>query len=192
MPVLSQPILETPDENGIMASQEENRFKVRREKWLEDHPKFKEIQSYGYYNGKTSLARAVMTVYLDLCESKHWFGVCLHPCESIKIAYITGKRTKKSPMEAVVPLTIDTALTTEEIQNILQEVTHCEMESKDEGCERSCETYKVIIGFCEADSTVVYYDFFQGLVPPDPPDEEIEEEVKPKRKRTRQTKAKSS
>ena len=94
-------------------------------------------------------------------------------------------------MEAVVPLTIDTALTTEEIQNILQEVTQCEMESKDEGCERSCETYKVIIGFCEADSTVVYYDFFQGLVPPDPPDEEIEE-VKPKRKRTRQTKAKSS
>ena len=91
-------------------------------------------------------------------------------------------------MEVVVPLTVDTALTTEEIQNILQEVTHCELESKDEGCE----TFKVTIGFCEADSTVVYYDFFQGLVPPDPPDEEIEEEVKPKWKRTRHMKAKSS
>ncbi|XP_067043355.1 tRNA-splicing endonuclease subunit Sen15-like [Acropora muricata] len=175
-----------------MASQEENQFKVRRENWLEDHPKFKEIQSYGYYDGRGSLARAVMAVYLDLCESKHWFGVRLHPCESIKIAYITGRRTKKSTMEVVVPLTVDTALTTEEIQNILQEVTQCELESKDEGCERSCETFKVTIGFCEADSTVVYYDFFQGLVPPDPPDEEIEEEVKPKWKRTRHMKAKSS
>ncbi|XP_068689736.1 tRNA-splicing endonuclease subunit Sen15-like [Montipora foliosa] len=158
----------------VMASQEIHQHKVRRENWLEDHPKFKEIQSYGYYDDKSSMARAAITVYLDLCESKHWFGVCIRPCESMKIVYITGKRTKKSQMEAVVPLTIDTAMTTEEIQNVLQEVTRCEEESKDVKCEK-IETSKVVIGFCEADSTVVYYDFYQGLVPPDPPDEETKE-----------------
>ena len=174
-----------------MASKGELQHKVTREKWLEDHPKFKEIQSYGYYDEKTSLARAAITVYLDLCENKHWFGVCIRPCESLKLVYVTGKRTKKSQIDVVVPLTIDTALTAEEIQNILQEVNLCEEEGKDEEIERSSESPKVIIAFCEADSTVVYYDFFQGLVPPDPPDEE-EEEVKPKRKRTKQKKDKSS
>ena len=157
--------------------------KVTRENWLENHPKFKEIQSYGYYNGKPSMERAVMTVYLDLCESKHWFSVSIHPCESLKLVYITGKRLKKSQFDIIVPLTIDTALTTEEIQNIIQEVNLCEEKEveEDTGIE---QRPKVTMAFCEADSTIVYYDFFQGLVPPDPPNEE--EEVKPKHKRTRQ------
>lgn len=175
----------------IMASKGEAQLKITRESWLENHPKFKEIKSYGYYSGKPSLARAVMTVYLDLCESKHWFSVSTHPCESLKLVYITGKRTKKSPYDIVVPLTIDTALTTEEIQNIIQEVTgnQCEEkvmeDSEIEGGSRACP--RVTVAFCEADSTVAYYDFFQGLVPPDPPNEEgeEEEEVKPKRKRKR-------
>ena len=174
-----------------MASRDELQHKVTRENWLEDHPKFKEIHSYGYYDEKSSLARAAITVYLDLCENKHWFGVCIRPCESLKLVYVTGKRTKKSQIDVVVPLTIDKALTTEEIQNILQEVNLCEEEREDGEIERSCEGPKVTIAFCESDSTVVYYDFFQGLVPPDPPDEE-EEEVEPKRKRTRQKKNKSS
>lgn len=168
-----------------MASKGEVGHKVTRENWLENHPKFKEIQSYGYYNGKLSMARAAMTVYLDLCESKHWFSVSLHPCESLKLVYITGKRIKKSQFDIVVPVTTDAALTTEEIQNIIQEVNICEeKEENDTGNERRP---KVTMAFCEADSTVVYYDFFRGLVPPDPPNEE-EEEVKPKRKRTRRKK----
>ena len=178
---------------AIMASKEEQQHKVKRENWLEDHPKFKEIQSYGYYDEKSSLARAAVTVYLDLCENKHWFGVCLRPCESLKLVYFTGKRTKKSQFDVLVPLTIDTALTAEEIQNILREVTLCEeQEGEDAEMERSCGHPRVTIAFCEADSTVVYYDFFQGLVPPDPPGEEEEEEVKPKRKRTRQKKDRTS
>lgn len=172
-----------------MASKGEVPHKVTRESWLENHPKFKEIQSYGYYSEKPSLARAVMTVYLDLCESKHWFSVTIHPCESLKLVYITGKRTKKSQFDIVVPLTIDTASTTEEIQNIIQEVNLCEEEEVEEDAETergNCASSKVTMAFCEADSTVVYYDFFQGLVPPDPPEEE--EEVKPKRKRARSKK----
>ena len=169
-----------------MASKGEVRHKVTRENWFENHPKFKEIQSYGYYNGKLSTARAVMTVYLDLCESKHWFSVSLHPCESLKLVYITGKRIKKSQIDIVVPVTIDTALTTEEIQNIVQEVSVCEEREVEKDTENEPRP-KVTMAFCEADSTVVYYDFFQGLVPPDPPNEE-EEEVKPKRKRKRQKK----
>jgi len=167
-----------------MASKSEVRHKVTRENWFENHPKFNEIQSYGYYNGKPSMARAAMTVYLDLCESKHWFSVSIHPCESLKLVYITGKRIKKSPFDIVVPVTIDTALTTDEIQNIIQEVNLCEEKEveEDTGGDRDP---KVTMAFCEADSTVVYYDFFQGLVPPDPPNEEGEE-VKAKRKRTRQ------
>ena len=172
---------------AVMASTDELHHKVTRENWLEDHPKFKEIQLFGYYDEKPSLARAVITVYLDLCENKHWFGVCIHPCESLKLVYITGKRTKKSQFDVVVPLTIDTALTAEKIQNILQEVNLCEQEGEDTEMEPSCACPRVTVAFCEADSTVVYYDFFQGLVPPDPPGEE-EEEVKPKRKRMRQKK----
>lgn len=178
-----------------MASTSDLQLKVTRENWLEDHPKFKEIQSYGYFDEKSSLARAAMTVYLDLCENKHWFGVCIRPCESLKLVYITGKRTKKTNMDVVVPLTIDTALTLEEIQNIIQEVNlYEEEEVKDRQFEQSCENRRVTIGFCEADSTVVYYDFYQGLVPPDPPNEEEEkqEETKPKRKRTTHKKKKSS
>lgn len=128
------------------------------------------------------MARAAMTVYLDLCESKHWFSVSIHPCESLKLVYITGKRIKKSQFDIVVPITIDTALTTEEIQNIIQEVNVFEGKALEE--DTGIQQGPVTIAFCEADSTVVYYEFFQGLVPPDPPNEE--EEVKPKRKRTRQ------
>jgi len=132
------------------------------------------------------MARAAMTVYLDLCESKHWFNVSIHPCESLKLVYITGKRIKKSPFDIVVPVTIDRALTTEEIQNIIQEVNLCEEKEVEDGmCTGNERAPKVTMAFCEADSTVVYYDFFHGLVPPDPPNEQ-EEEVKPKRKRTRQ------
>ena len=177
---------------AIMASNDDTQLKVSRENWLEDHPKFKEIRSYGYYNENNSLARAAVTVYLDLCESKHWFGVCIRPCESLKLVYITGKRTKKSQFDVVVPLTIDTALTTEEIQNILQEVNLCEQEGEGRETECSPANPRVTIAFCEADSTVVYYDFYQGLEPPDPPDEEEEEVVKPKRKRTRQKKDKAN
>ena len=175
--------LERLAEIAIMASKAEAQGKVTRQSWLENHPKFKEIQSYGYYNEKTSMARAAMTVYLDLCESKHWFSVSIHPCQSLKLVYITGKRIKKSQFEIVVPITIDTALTTEEIQNIIQEVNVCEGKAveEDTGMEQGP---KLTMAFCEADSTVVYYEFFQGLIPPDPPNEE--EEVKPTRKRTRQ------
>ena len=179
-------VLERLAEIVIMTSKGEVGHKVSRENWFENHPKFKEIQSYGYYNGKLSTARAVMTVYLDLCESKHWFSVSLHPCESLKLVYITGKRIKKSQIDIVVPVTIDTALTTEEIQNIIQEVSLCEEKEVEKDTENEPRS-KVTMAFCEADSTVVYYDFFQGLVPPDPPNEE-EEEVKPKRKRKRQKK----
>ena len=165
--------------------------KVTRKNWLEAHPKFKEIQSYGFYDEKMPLARAAIGVYLDLCESKHWFKVCIHPCESLKLVYITGKRTKKSHFDVVVPLTIDTTLTTEEIHDIIQEVNLCEEETE-EGADacRSRVSSKVTMAFYEADSTIVYYDFSQGLVPPDPPTEE--EEVKPKRKRTRPKKGKKT
>lgn len=177
-----------------MASKDEVRRKVTRQNWLEQHPKFKEIQSYGYYNGNSSLERAAMTVYLDLCESKHWFSVVIRPCESLKMVYITGKRTKKSQFDIVVPLTIDTALTAEEIQNIIQEVNQREQQQQEAdreeaGIERGCTNSRVTIAFCEADSTVVYYDFFQGLVPPNPATEE--EEAKPKRKRTKPKKDKT-
>ena len=192
MPTTSRFGLERLAKIAVMASNTEVEHKVTRESWLEQHPKFKEIQSYGYYNEKLSLTRAAIAVYLDLCESKHWFSVCIHRCESLKLVYITGKRTKKSQFDVVVPLTIDTALTTEEIQNIIQEVNLCEDEEMEEETDinRSRASSKVTMAFYEADSTIVYYDFFQGLVPPDPPTEE--EEVKPKRKRTRPKKYKPS
>ena len=174
-----------------MACADQQSLKVTRENWLEDHPKVKEIQSYGYFNERSSLARAVITVYLDLCENKHWFGVCIRPCESLKLVYITGKRTKKSQVDVVVPLTIDRALTVEEIQDILQEVNRCEQEGEDAEMESSCASPRVTVAFCEADSTVVYYDFFQGLVPPDPPDEEEEKQVESKCKTPRQKKEKT-
>lgn len=176
-----------------MACADQQSFKVTRENWLEDHPKFKEVQSFGYFNEKSSLARAVITVYLDLCENKHWFGVCIRPCESLKLVYITGKRTKKSQVDVVVPLTIDTVLTVEEIQDIVKEVNRCEQEGEDAEMESSCASSRVTVAFCEADSTVVYYDFFQGLVPPDPPDEEEEkeEQVKSVCKKVRQKKEKT-
>ena len=81
----------------------------------------------------------------------------------------------------------------EEIQDILQEVNRCEQEGEDAEMESSCTSSRVTVAFCEADSTVVYYDFFQGLVPPDPPDEEEEEEeqVKSVRKKVRQKKEKT-
>ena len=105
-----------------MACADRQSLKVTRENWLEDQPKFKEIQSYGYFNERSSLTRAVITVYLDLCENKHWFGVCIRPCESLKLVYITGKRTKKSQVDVVVPFTIDTALTVEEFRTFCRKL----------------------------------------------------------------------
>lgn len=62
-------------------------------------------------------------------------------------------------MEVVVFFIIDIVMIIEEIQNVFQEVIWCEEESKDVKCEK-IEILKVVIGFCEVDLMVVYYDFY--------------------------------
>lgn len=151
----------------------ESQIGVTRKKWFEDHPKFKEIQSYGYHKENPTLSRVAMLAYLDLCEAKHWFSVKVHPCESLKLVYITGKRTKKTEMQTIVPLDIKTSLTMEEIQTLIREVNACENGSREVGGTEIPETEEsesVTLAICESDSTIAYYDLFNGLVPPKPPE----------------------
>ena len=164
----------------------EHGVQVCRKKWFEDHPQFKEIQAYGYFKDKPSFSRVAMLVYLDLCESKHWFDVRVHPCESLKLVYLTGKPTKKAEAEQIVPMDMATSLTMEEIHDLVSEISACEGErvgTAMDSRERSSCQASATLGFCESDSSIVYYKVFDGLVPPDPP--KLDEESGEKKTKTR-------
>lgn len=154
---------------------------VSRQNWFEDHPKFKEICSYGYNKDDPAILRSAMLVYLDLCETKGWFKVNLHPCESLKLVYITGKPRKKAPFEVVVPITVQTTMTMVNFQDIIHELNSLEEERLENSSAPS-----VTLAVCEADSTIVYYKLSSGLVPPEEPTEEellIKAQKKQKQKR---------
>lgn len=156
--------------------------KVSRENWFEDHPKFKEICSYGFNkDDDPGLLRSAMMVYLDLCETKGWFKVELHPCESLKQVYITGKPRKKAPLEVIVPITVQTALTMADFQNVVFETNSLEEERLVANSVPS-----VTLAISEADSTIVYYTISSGLVPPEEPtEEELQMKAQKKQKRKR-------
>lgn len=107
------------------------------------------------------LVRVVIGVYLDLCESKYWFKVCIYFCKFLKLVYIIGKWIKKFQFDVVVLFMIDIILIIEEIYDIIQEVNLCE-EEIEEGVDVccSCVSFKVIMVFYEVDFIIVYYDFF--------------------------------
>ena len=158
----------------------------RRQNWFEDHPKFKQICSYGFNTDNPAILRSAMLVYLDLCEAKGWFKVNLHPCESLKLVYITGKPRKKAPMEIILPITIQTALTMAEIQDMIHEL-NCLEEERLEGIKvEENPAASVTMAISEADSTVVYYKLSSGLVAPEEPtEEEILKKAEKKQRRNK-------
>ncbi|KAK3754016.1 hypothetical protein QZH41_020288, partial [Actinostola sp. cb2023] len=89
-----------------------------RTNWFNEHPKFKEILSHGFDNYNPFSSRTAMLVYLELCESKHWFEVGIHPCNELKRVYITGRPRRKANKEVVVPLSVDTVLSVEDLRTL--------------------------------------------------------------------------
>lgn len=100
-----------------------------------------------------------MLVYLELSERKHWFDVEIRPCESLKRVFITGKPRKKAKKEVILPVSVDTAFSIEELRKIVQDISSC--------ChDIVADNPGITLGICEADSTIVYYKVFDGLIQP--------------------------
>ena len=137
--------------------------KTTRENWLEQHPKYLEIKSYGY---DVCLREAIL-IYLDLIEAKHWFDVELCRCDAIKNVYIVGRPLKKCQIELVVPVASSNLFTHGELHEIITEVFqayNCSALGEKFGRSEVKSVYFAIMG---SNSTVVYYKMSDGLVPPE-------------------------
>ncbi|XP_020902384.1 tRNA-splicing endonuclease subunit SEN15-like [Exaiptasia diaphana] len=133
-----------------------------RSNWFNEHPKFQQILSNGFDKYNPSSSRTAMLVYLELCERKHWFEVEIHPCDSLKRVFITGKPRKKAKKEAVVPVCVETEFSVDDLRSIVSEISTC---CKELDLDLSGNP-GVILGICESDSSIVYYKVYQGLEQP--------------------------
>lgn len=142
-----------------------NSHLIQRKNWFENHPQYLAIKAHGYDKHNPFTSRSAMLVFLELCESKHWFGVEIHFSDKLKRVYLSGKPRKKAEKEIIVPLSVNTSLTVEEIQNIVTEIQRC---VRDVPGYRS-SNLAVTLGICDSDSSIVYYKVYNGLVEPNPP-----------------------
>lgn len=134
-----------------------------RRNWFNDHPKFKEILTNGFDHYHPFSSRTAMLVYLELCERKHWFDVEIHPCDSLKRVFITGKPRKKAKKEIILPVSVDTEFNVEDLRNIVKDISSCYQDLAEEDLS---DNSGVILGICESDSSIVYYKVYNGLVQP--------------------------
>ncbi|XP_071480624.1 tRNA-splicing endonuclease subunit Sen15-like [Diadema antillarum] len=159
---------------------------VDRFNWFTEHPKYKEMLSWGFQD--TGQLSSTLLVYLDLCEAKNWWNVELHPCGSLQMVYMTGKPSKKEDYVAVLPLQTKAVLSPACLSKFLSSIEpkqskHTSLDSitPHRGAEIPEEhraTKTLTLAMVDSDSTIVYYRISNGLVSPDsgPSAEPTEEE----------------
>jgi len=124
---------------------------------ITSHPEYVKLTQIGFENEEER--HITLRVFLDLSEMKGWYQVKLCPLDSIKRTVVTGYSRRTDELQAVLPSTLTSTFSMEQILSILSAV------------EESFHTSKVLLGFVDADSTIVYYSLTNGLVPPAPPAE---------------------
>nr|CAD7454851.1 unnamed protein product [Timema tahoe] len=104
-------------------------------------------------------AALALQIYIELCEVQALWNVEYFYSQELDIIYLTGKKKQSSTMpEIYVPVSATADITPEwieQVQNIL---------CKDK------EIKGVTLAIKEQDSSIVYYQITQALVPPDSPE----------------------
>ncbi|XP_071947847.1 tRNA-splicing endonuclease subunit Sen15-like [Antedon mediterranea] len=133
-------------------------IKINRNNWLFDHPIWSEIQSFGMKDLRQQ--RISMTVYLDLCEAKDWLTMKVHKCSQLQLVYLSGKSQRKAPVEYILPLTADSELSQEKIQEFLEHIP------VDNDVDQHNEQRSLTLAISDSDSTTVYYRVTNGIALP--------------------------
>ncbi|GCC31969.1 tRNA-splicing endonuclease subunit Sen15 isoform X1 [Chiloscyllium punctatum] len=133
-----------------------------------DHPKYTEMMALDIADS-TQVYTAFL-VFLDLLEARNWKDVIYKGSEELQLIYLQGCPGEQEEMELVVPMPIHMTLSHERIRQIMECV-----------CDQSKKEFTLAI--VDSDSTVVYYQFTNGFVIPDPPDSVEEVDSRQSRKR---------
>jgi len=123
---------------------------------LLSHPACSKLRNNGYENEEEQLV--TIQVYIDLVESKGWHKVELCPVEALRRTVVVGHSRQTDQRQIVLPSSLSSSLTMTRILEILDVL------------KREFNASKVLLGFVDPDSTVVYYSLTDDLVPPEPTD----------------------
>ncbi|RDD43383.1 tRNA-splicing endonuclease subunit Sen15 [Trichoplax sp. H2] len=109
--------------------------------WLDNHPKAEEIKRWNI--GNSTYQKAVLQVYLDLCEVKNWFQLAIHGLPLHEIIYITGKSDRKNQSSVVLPVNAQSKTTMTRLLETIDQIS---------------DNRSIVLAVYESDSTIVYYE----------------------------------
>ncbi|XP_025113274.1 probable tRNA-splicing endonuclease subunit sen15 [Pomacea canaliculata] len=98
-------------------------------------------------------------VYKDLCEVRAWRNVELHFSPSLGRPYVSGRSCLSSPLEVVLPLSVDSSVSHAYIQSLFE---HLQIGGQNFN--------RIILGVCASDSSIVYYKVSRDIIRPETPE----------------------
>ncbi|XP_062515472.1 uncharacterized protein LOC134190939 isoform X2 [Corticium candelabrum] len=103
--------------------------------------------------------------------AKGWHHVDVHPCDHLRLSFLTAKEFPRSSLNVVVPISLEYQLSMEKLDKLLNGIkvpSHLAVDeeqdtSKSNGADNlNC----IVIAIVESGSTIVYYYMHRGLHPP--------------------------
>ncbi|XP_064396051.1 tRNA-splicing endonuclease subunit Sen15-like isoform X2 [Halichondria panicea] len=137
--------------------------------WISSHPKVCEIKAQGIDNS-TQTHCAILT-YFDLTEVKLWHAVHIHGNRDLQMVTFSGQKAENDSLSDILPLPASTELSMERIKHYFAalhpQASHMEPEPSRMEEGPFCELIpKLTLALVDSDSTVVYYNVFNGMQPP--------------------------
>ncbi|KAG7277404.1 hypothetical protein CRUP_033359 [Coryphaenoides rupestris] len=114
--------------------------------WIFQHPMYLQMQNLGIEDG--AQVHAAFLVYLDVTEMRDWKDVTCLKCPELQVVLLEGREAEGAPMQSVLALPV-----------------HHVMTVLDRG-------FPMLLCAVASDSTLVYQRMTDGLVTPDPPDQD--------------------
>lgn len=133
-----------------------------------DHPLYKKICESGI--GSEHDWHRTFLVCMDLVECRGWYNVVLHPLEQLQLLLIGGHPSATDDRCFVWPMSTSDSICPSHIQTILSTV------------KTISDTARLMVGIVSSDSTIVYYTLTDGLVRPEPVDDQHTDKLKRQRK----------
>ncbi|KAL5484574.1 hypothetical protein EMCRGX_G021099 [Ephydatia muelleri] len=117
------------------------------------HPKFTNIKSQN-----TLQRSAAVHAYRDLTEVKSWHDVTVQSCE--QLVYLLAREHAEDENVCVVPTPAQDPLSPLKIDDLFKTLAQTTSQT-----ERP-QTFRLILALVDTDTTVVYYNLYNGIQPP--------------------------
>lgn len=134
-----------------------------------DHPVYKKICENGI--GSQNEWHRTFLIYMDLVECREWYNVVLYPLKQLKLLLVAGHVTTTDNRCFVLPMSTNDSLSPSQIQTVTDAV------------KAVSSTARLMVGIVSSDATVVYYTLTDGLVAPEPVDDQNTVKRKPSRRK---------